>query len=170
LREAVKRLALENLVAVQPRRGTFVTPVEADDIVNISEVRAELEGYAAALAAERLDDGHRAAAEALLHEVEDLAESGDQDWLMRFDERIHRFTWEAAGNPYLVETLERYFTHSLRVWYLVLDRLPGLGHAVHDQAHLVEALLEGDSDKARAIMKEHVLDFQRELLAAFSRT
>jgi DNA-binding GntR family transcriptional regulator len=170
LREAVKRLALENLVAVQPRRGTFVTPVEADDIVNISEVRAELEGYAAALAAERLDDGHRAAAEALLREVADLAESGDQDWLMRFDERIHRFTWEAAGNPYLVETLERYFTHSLRIWYLVLDRLPGLGHAVHDQAHLVEALLRGDADKARAIMKEHVLDFQRELLAAFSRT
>jgi DNA-binding GntR family transcriptional regulator len=170
LREAVKRLALENLVAVQPRRGTFVTPVEADDIVNISEVRAELEGYAAALAAERLDDGHRAAAEALLREVADLAESGDQDWLMRFDERIHRFTWEAAGNPYLVETLERYFTHSLRIWYLVLDRLPGLGHAVHDQTHLVEALLKGDADNARAIMKEHVLDFQRELLAAFSRT
>jgi DNA-binding GntR family transcriptional regulator len=170
LREAVKRLALENLVAVQPRRGTFVTPVEAHDIVNISEVRAELEGYAAALAAERLDDGHRAAAEALLREVADLAESGDQDWLMRFDERIHRFTWEAAGNPYLVETLERYFTHSLRIWYLVLDRLPGLGHAVHDQTHLVEALLQGDAERARAIMQEHVLAFQRELLAAFSRT
>ena len=147
-----------------------MTAVEADDIVNISEVRAELEGYAAALAAERLDADHRAAAEALLREVEDLAESGDQDWLMRFDERIHRFTWEAAGNPYLEETLERYFTHSLRVWYLVLDRLPGLGHAVHDQTHLVEALLEGDSERARTIMKEHVLDFQRELLAAFSRT
>ena len=58
LREAVKRLALENLVAVQPRRGTFVTPVEADDIVNISEVRAELEGYAAELAARRLDGDH----------------------------------------------------------------------------------------------------------------
>ena len=51
LREAVKRLALENLVAVQPRRGTFVTGVEATDIVNITEVRAELEGYAAELAA-----------------------------------------------------------------------------------------------------------------------
>ena len=33
LREAVKRLALENLVAVQPRRGTFVSPIEASDIV-----------------------------------------------------------------------------------------------------------------------------------------
>jgi len=169
LREAVKRLALENLVAVQPRRGTFVSAVEASDIVNITEVRAELEGYAAALAAERLSDDHRAAAEALLREVEELGESGDQDWLMRFDERIHRFAWEATGNPYLIETLERYFTHSLRIWYLVLDRLPGLGHAVHDQARLVEALLAGDANKARALMREHVLDFQRELLAAFSR-
>ena len=170
LREAVKRLALENLVAVQPRRGTFVSAVEAADIVNITEVRAELEGYAAALAAQRLDDDHRAAAQALLREVEELGETGDQDWLMRFDERIHRFTWEATGNPYLVETLERYFTHSLRIWYLVLDRLPGLGHAVHDQAQLVEALLAGDAEHARGLMREHVLDFQRELLAAFSRT
>ena len=55
LREAVKRLALENLVAVQPRRGTFVSAVEAADIVNITEVRAELEGYAAELAAQRID-------------------------------------------------------------------------------------------------------------------
>ena len=89
---------------------------------------------------------------------------------MRFDERIHRFTWEAPGNPYLTETLERYFTHSLRIWYLVLDRLPGLGHAVHDQVHLLEALLRQDGDRARAIMREHVLDFQREILAAFSRS
>jgi len=170
LREAVKRLALENLVAVQPRRGTFVSAVEAADIVNITEVRAELEGYAAALAAERLDDDHRAAAHALLHEVEELGEAGDQDWLMRFDERIHRFIWEATGNPYLIQTLERYFTHSLRIWYLVLDRLPGLGHAVHDQARLVEAMLAGDAAKARELMREHVLDFQRELLAAFSRS
>jgi DNA-binding GntR family transcriptional regulator len=170
LREAVKRLALENLVAVQPRRGTFVCPVEASDIVNITEVRAELEGYAAELAAHRLDEGHRAAAEALLREVEELAAPDNQDWLMRFDERIHRFTWEAAGNPYLGETLERYFTHSLRIWYLVLDRLPGLGHAVHDQTRLLEALLAGDGDRAHRLMREHVLDFQREILAAFSRS
>ena len=55
LREAVKRLALESLVAVQPRRGTFVSPVEASDIVHITEVRAELEGYAAELAALRME-------------------------------------------------------------------------------------------------------------------
>ena len=169
LREAVKRLALENLVSVQPRRGTFVSEVEAADIVNITEVRAELEGYAAELAAERMEGVSRIAAEALLREVEELSRPDDPDWLMRFDERIHRFTWETSGNPYLAETLERYFTHSLRIWYLVLDRLPGLGHAVHDQGHLLEALLRQDAPSARSLMREHVLDFQREILAAFSR-
>jgi DNA-binding GntR family transcriptional regulator len=170
LREAVKRLALENLVAVQPRRGTFVSAVEAADIVNISEVRAELEAYAAELAALRMDGTALAAAETLLEEIEEVTEPHEQEWLMRFDERIHRFTWEAARNPYLMETLERYFTHSLRIWYLVLDRVPGLGHTVHDQVHLLEALLERDGSRAREIMREHVLAFQREILAAFSRT
>jgi DNA-binding GntR family transcriptional regulator len=169
LREAVKRLALENLVAVQPRRGTFVTEVEAADIVNITEVRAELEGYAAELAALRMNGGARAAAEALLEEIDEVTRPHEQEWLMRFDERIHHFIWEASGNPYLIETLERYFTHSLRIWYLVLDRVPGLGHAVHDQMHLLEAVLDRDGARARGIMREHVLAFQREILAAFSR-
>jgi DNA-binding GntR family transcriptional regulator len=168
LREAVKRLALENLVAVQPRRGTFVTDVEAADIVNITEVRAELEGYAAELAALRMNGEARVTAEALVDEIERMTPH-EQEWLMRFDERIHRFTWEASGNRYLVQTLERYFTHSLRIWYLVLDRVPGLGHAVHDQTHLLEALLARDGQRARALMREHVLSFQREILAAFSR-
>ena len=169
LREAVKRLALESLVEVQPRRGTFVTEVEAADIQNITEVRAELEAYAAELAANRLDPETRATGESLLREIEDLDGGGDQERLMRFDERIHRFTWEAARNPHLTQTLERYFTHSLRIWYLVLDRVPTLGHAVHDQIQLLEAILDRNGPHAQTIMHEHVLAFQREILAAFSR-
>ncbi len=169
LREAVKRLALERLVEVQPRRGTFVSAVEAADIQNVTEVRAELEAYAAELAAVRLDPEMRATAKALRDEVEHLT-SPDQHELMRFDERIHRFTWDAAHNPFLAQTLERYFTHSLRIWYLVLDRVPTLDHAVHDQTQLLEAILDRNPDHARTIMREHVLAFQREILAAFSRT
>ena len=169
LREAVKRLALENLVEVQPRRGTFVTAIEAADIQNITEVRAELEGYAAELAALRLDPDTRAAAEKLVQDIESLDGAGDHDLLMRFDERIHHFVWEAAHNPYLKQTLERYFTHSLRIWYLVLEHVPTLAHAVHDQTQLLEAILDRNGPHARTIMHEHVLAFQREILTAFSR-
>lgn len=168
LREAIKRLALEDLVAVQPRRGTYVTAVDAADIVHITEVRAELEGYAAELAALRMDDEARRSVEGLLDEIELVKGGEDPDVLMRFDRRIHAFIWDACGNPYLVTTLERYFSLSLRIWYLVLDRLPGLGHAVHDQAELLRALSERDGPRARQMMHEHVLAFQREIVDAFN--
>jgi DNA-binding GntR family transcriptional regulator len=169
LREAIKRLALENLVAVQPRSGTFVTGVDAADIIHISEVRADLEAQAAELAALRMAGDTRERAEALLEEVRTLEGAGDADALMHLDETIHALIWEGSGNPYLVETLERYFVLSLRVWYVVLDRVPGLGAAVVDQARLLEAVLARDHVKARELMREHVLAFEREIVAAFSR-
>jgi len=169
LREAVKRLALENLVAVQPRIGTYVTSVDAADIVHIAEVRAELEAQAAELAARRMDDGLRSRGEALLEQVRTLDRSADADALMELDESIHRFAWEGSRNPYLIETLERYFVLSLRVWYVVLDRVPGLGSAVFDHTKLLEAILGRDPATARALMHEHVTEFEREIMGAFSR-
>jgi DNA-binding GntR family transcriptional regulator len=169
LREAVKRLALENLVAVMPRSGTYVTGVDASDIVHISEVRAELEGQAAELAARRMDEPSRRRAETLLEEVRALERAADADALMKLDEQIHRTAWEGSQNPYLIETLERYYALSLRVWYVVLDRVPGLGAAVFDHAKLLEAMLERDPAQAKALMREHVIGFEREIMAAFSR-
>jgi DNA-binding GntR family transcriptional regulator len=168
LREAVKRLALENLVAVQPRSGTYVTGVDAADIVHIAEVRAELEAHAAELAARRLDGELRERAEALLEQVRSL-ERSDAEALMGLDEAIHRLIWEGSHNPYLIETLERYFVLSLRVWYVVLDRVPGLTTAVLDHASLLEAVLGGNPVHARELMREHVIAFEREIVAAFSR-
>ena len=169
LREAVKRLALENLVIVQPRSGTFVTSVDAADIVHISEVRAELEAHAAELAARRMDAATRERAEALLDRARGHEGAGSADALMQLDEAIHRVVWDGARNPYLSETLERYFALSLRVWYLVLDRVPGLGATVFDHARLLEAVLDGDARRAGDLMREHVVEFEREIMAAFSR-
>jgi len=116
----------------------------------------------------RMDEEGRARAEALLAELETLT-SHDGDALMQFDERVHRLAWEASGNPYLVDTLEGYFALSLRVWHLVLDRVPGLWAAVHDQRDLLQALLSRDGARARELMRDHVLAFQREIVVAFTR-
>jgi DNA-binding GntR family transcriptional regulator len=169
LREAVKRLALENLVEVKPRRGTFVTEIAVADIVHITEVRAELEGAAAQMAAVRMDADDRTVAEGLLAEIDALDPSLAGDALLRIDERVHRLVWDAVRNPYLLRTLEGYWALSMRLWYLVLDRVPGLGGAVHDQRRLLEALLARDGERARTLLRDHVLAFQREVVAALSR-
>ena len=169
LREAVKRLVLENLVAVQPRSGTYVTGVDAADIVHIAEVRAELEPAAARLAARRMDDRLRAVAAQLDAELQAIEGTVGIDAYMRLDERVHHFVWEAAGNPYLVDALERLWALSLRIWHLVLDRVAALPAAVHEQRALLAEVSAGDAPGAGARMREHVQAFEGEILDAFGR-
>jgi len=169
LREAVKRLALEGLVEVRPRSGTYVTEVEAHDIVHIAEVRAELEAQAARLAAKRMDDALRAAAARLDSELVAIEGTTGIGAYMALDERVHRFVWEAAANPYLLDALERLWALSLRIWHLVLERVAALPAAVDEQRALLDALLAGDTRRAGARMREHVQAFEREILEAFSR-
>ena len=161
LREAIKRLALENLVAVYPRRGTFVTEINITDLAHISDVRGQLEGHAAYRAAERLTPGQRDELDALVAEIE--AAAGGAQQLMELDARIHRFIYRCAGNPYLRETLERYLNLSLRIWYLVLGRLPHLFERVHEHRELLHAIRAGNADGARAIAAAHVALFETEI-------
>ncbi len=165
LREAVKRLALEHLVEVRPRRATIVTAVEAQDIARCVEVRAALEAHAARLAAERMPEELRDHASLL---AAGLAEVPVQDTaaIMLLDERIHRFAWRASGNPYLEATLDGYWALSLRVWHLVLARVPSPPRAVHPPAVLLDALLSGDGERAETVMREHVLGFERTAVEA----
>jgi DNA-binding GntR family transcriptional regulator len=169
LREAVKRLALEGLVEVRPRSGTYVTHVDASDIVHIAELRAELEAQAARLAAVRMGDDARAEAARLDRELQAIDGTTDLDAYMSLDERVHRFVWETAANPYLLDALERLWALSLRIWHLVLERVAALPAAVHEQRALLDALVAGDARRSGARMREHVQAFEAEILEAFRR-
>lgn len=158
LREAIKRLALENLICVYPRRGTFVTEINITDLADISDVRVQLEGHAAYRAAQRLTAEQRAELDGLLERV-----STPSGALMELDAEVHRFVYRCAGNPYLRETLERYLNLSLRIWYLVLGRLPHLFERVLEHRELLLAIRNGDAHAARGIAADHVATFEVEI-------
>jgi DNA-binding GntR family transcriptional regulator len=162
IREALQRLARENLVRSIPHRGTFVTDVNITDLARITEVRVVLESHAARLAAEKLNAGDRDSIQELLVLVRRGYVTGQRD-LMHLDQRIHRTVYRAARNPFLEATLERYFNLSLRLWYLVLDREVRLREAVDEHIELLEAVLAGDGDRAEDIMRRHVTGFEHEI-------
>jgi DNA-binding GntR family transcriptional regulator len=165
VREAIKRLALENLVTVFPRRGTFASEINITDLAHISDVRSQLEGHAAYRAAERITDAQRAELRQLLDELGDSQGSDDVEELMTLDARVHRFIYRCAGNPYLEETLGRYFNLSLRIWHLVIDRLPHLFVRVHEHDDVLHAIAAGEPSRARDILAEHIATFEREIRA-----
>ena len=162
IREALQRLARENLVKSIPHRGTFVTDVNITDLARITEVRVVLEAHAARLAAEKLTGADREAVTELLAVLNRGRVTHQRD-LMHLDQRIHRAIYRAARNPFLEATLERYFNLSLRLWYLVLDREVRLREAVDEHVELLRAILAGDGELAETIMRRHVTGFEREI-------
>ena len=160
IREALQRLAHENLVTFIPHRGTFVCDINLTDLHRLTEVRVELEGYAARLAADRAGAADRTLMKALIAELEKIDES-DVHALMRLDQRIHRQVYQATRNSFLQSMLEESFNLSLRIWFLGLDRGIRLKEAVEEHRRLLDAIVSRDADQADAVMRQHVSGFEQ---------
>src|SRR5438309_3282032 len=162
IREALRRLAQEDLVAVIPNRGTFVAGITITDLAAITEIRVELEGFAARLAAERATPDECAAIHDLIAEL-DAIQSGGQALssveLMHVDQRLHQAVYRATHNRFLADVLERYFRLSLRLWHLVLDRVQMDG-AVQEHRDILEAIIAGDGNRAESAIRGHVVAFE----------
>ncbi len=158
VREALRRLAQERLIEVFPRRGMFVTRVDVRDLARLCEVRTALEPEAARLAAERATQADLAELQDLLAEL-DGPRRRDPRAHIDLDERIHRAIYQASHNPFLVETLEAYYTHALRIWMVALARTDIAG-AVGSHHAVLEAVVRGNGPRAAERMREHVADFE----------
>jgi DNA-binding GntR family transcriptional regulator len=155
VREALRRLAQEQLVEVFPRRAMLVTGVDVRDLARISEVRQALEPAAARLAAARATPAERDELRAF------HAEIGTDADLIELDERIHRAVYRAAHNELMATTLGQYYVLALRIWMIALDRAHGLEEAVEAHRDLLHAIVDGDGERAAASMRAHVDDFEQ---------
>jgi DNA-binding GntR family transcriptional regulator len=161
VREALRALARERLVEVYPRRGMFVSSVDVRDLAGLSEVRETLEPHAARLAAERATDADREQIALLLQELDGIADGSSERTLMDLDQRIHRHLYRCAHNPFLEETLNEYYVLTLRIWFLVLDRVTRLEDAIQEHRDLLQAVLDGDARAAEEAMRRHVSGFEQ---------
>lgn len=161
LREALNRLESERLVNIFPRRGTFAADINLADLSLISDLREDLEGQAAARAAERATAAER-------RELADMAaaiQEGDAEEQMSLDTTIHRAIYRAAHNHFLEETATQYHNLSMRIWRLFVDRLPRLEKHIEQHHALIGAIVDGDVERSRTIAREHVRSFERAVRA-----
>jgi len=159
IREALQRLAHENLVTFVPHRGTFVSDINLTDLHRLTEVRTEMEGYAARLAADRATTSDRGQMQALIAEL-DTVDGADVHTLMRLDQRIHRLVYQTTRNQFLQAMLEEIFNLSLRIWFLGLDRGVRIKQAVEEHRQLLDAIVSRDAQKAESVMRQHVMGFE----------
>jgi DNA-binding GntR family transcriptional regulator len=166
IREALQRLAHENLIVILPRRGTLVADLNPNDLQKIFELRLEVEPFAARLAAERATPDQIAEMEALFAGSDDVIKRGDHRQLIQLDHQAHQCIALAAQNEFLEETLERMYSHVLRLWHVSLHKVSRLRDAIEEHRDIIAAIKSRDGERAAQIMRAHVAGFQSEFLSA----
>lgn len=164
IREALQRLAREHFVTVVPRQGMFVAGIDVSELSMLFETRSVLEPYAARLAATRGTEAHWNAMEAALEDTS--AAAGNLDELMTIDRVCHEIMWEAAGNRFLLDTLDMLYAQSDRLWHLYLADVADMGEAVIEHKTVLDLLRAGDSERVAAAMERHVRSFDEQIRTA----
>lgn len=156
VREALRRLASEGLVAIEPYRGAVVERLTRQRLDCYFEIIEALEGMAARRAAERFGELGAAAPKAArtLHE---LADHGSDRG--RFIERnilFHDYVVELSGNRLLPDLRSRLQTPALRIHFPTLLDEADIAQSDRDHRAIVEAITKPDPDRAETLMRRHV--------------
>jgi DNA-binding GntR family transcriptional regulator len=170
VREALLRLEQDGLLESEPHKGMRVSPVSLADAAELFEVRAELEGLAAARAAAAGDPslvGDLAAINAAfaraLQDGPDYPAMGAANWA------FHRRILAAAGNGQLGRMLEDVWTRSLR-YRLGYQRIPGRARrTIAEHEAIIAGLRTANAETARRAARAHIHQAGQELAETIRR-
>lgn len=159
LREAIRKLEGMRLITVVPRYGTYVSPVDIQDVRSAFEVKTKLEQLAGELAARKITDEQLGELEALLNETDALHKTPEHRQMISIDSRFHEIIYEAAQNPILTEILGNLHSICARLWTTSLtERIP-MKDVVKQLREIHKALKNRDAIKTSKLMGEHVQYF-----------
>lgn len=168
LREAIKTLAAEGLVALLPNRGAVAAQMSEAEVAMTFEVIAGLEGQSGELAAQRIEDAEVAEIKALNFEMRAAHTRADLPAYYRINARIHNLINAAARNTVLSQT---YLTVNARLQALRFrsnfDPLKWQ-RAVDEHDRMVEALAARDAAGLRALLAQH-LEHKRDAVLELMR-
>jgi DNA-binding GntR family transcriptional regulator len=156
VREAIRKLELEGLVVMIPRKGAYVAGLSLKDIADVFEIRGALEGLAAELAAERATDEELEAMERYLVKISEEIDNGDLSKVVETDTDFHTLLYKSSRNTRLSqiinnlrEQIQRFRTTSLS--------FPGrMKIALEEHRKIVEAVSSRDGELARKLAQEHI--------------
>ena len=156
IREAIRKLELEGLVLMLPRKGAYVADMSFKDLIDVLEIRATLEGLAASLASERRRDEDIKGLEKLAKEFEDSVKNGDIESVLKKDIEFHEYIFSLANNNKLYQLINSIWeqVHRFRVMY-VSDYEASLS-LVDEHNKILQAIKDGNCELAKKYATDHI--------------
>ncbi len=156
IREAIRRLADDGLVKVEARRGAYVANISIKDMLDVFEVREDMEGFTAYLATQRINDEEKEELCRIAKEYEEATKRNDKEAVIALDEEFHNAIVSCCDNETLRELVKYVQELSLRFRYLYYDDLSLYQTTAEQHNRIFEAIASGDAELARKEADTHV--------------
>ncbi len=156
VREAIRKLELEGLVVMIPRKGAYVAGLSLKEAADVFEVRASLEGLAAALTAERITDDEIDAMEKILEEISSAVENSDVETVIKKDAEFHNVLFSATRNAQLAQIISNLKEKIDRFRIQSFSNPSRIMSILEEHRKIVDAIKDRDSDRAEQLTKEHI--------------
>ena len=146
VREAIQRLAHQDLIRVMPRKGLMIVPIERADLLQVLEVRKGLERLIVRLAALNARDEQRGSLSSIARDFSFAHESFEK--FLDLDSATDRLLDECAGNPFAAAAVAPLRAHCRRFWYFYRQRLR-LSDAIAAHSSMVRLVARRDYQGAQ---------------------
>ncbi|MFC3286006.1 GntR family transcriptional regulator [Litchfieldella rifensis] len=157
VREAIQQLVASGLVTVSPKKGTFVARVGINQLIEMFEVMAELEGMCGRLAARRITAGELVELDEALARCEIAAEAGDPDEYYYENEGFHHCIYAASHNGFLADEARQLKQRLKPYRRLQLQVRHRMDTSLAEHRDIVAAIKAGDAQAAENSLRQHVL-------------
>ena len=166
VREAIRKLELEGLVLMIPRRGAEVAEITRQDLEDVLEVRAALEELAVKDACEHITDEQLQDLKKAANEFKRSLEGTDLVACAEADIHFHEIIYAATNNKRLVQMLNNLREQMYRYRMENLKDKRTYRTLVEEHDAIRRALKKHDKEKAGAAINVHIENQRRSILAS----
>ncbi len=163
VRDALQRLASEELVEIRPRSSTRVAQISPETIQELYLLRRHLEPLAARLALPRLTRADIRRLKSLLQRLEVAARNDDPEEWHRWNQEFHFLIFRRSGNVQLervAQTLwDRQFLHFAA---RAVTQSKFRDRRAVEHRTIVRAIMKGDADAAEEAWRDHLVRSETE--------
>lgn len=164
IREAIRKLELEGLVIMMPRKGAYVADLSLKDITDVLEIRAALEGLASGLAALRITDKEIDQIELNAQQFHKAIEADDFDGIVQADIEFHDNIFKATRNEKLLQINNNLREQVQRFRIMYISKSNKSKDLAKEHFEIAEAISKRDIDMAEKIAKRHIENAEKYII------
>ncbi len=156
IREAIRKLELEGLVIMIPRRGAEVAQITEKGLKDVLEVRRALDALCAELACDRIGEEEKEKLKSACDEFEKATKTKDTTVIAQADVALHDIIVQATGNQRLIQLINNLSEQMYRYRFEYIKEESRHDNLVEEHRMIYESIAARDKEKAAAAARLHI--------------